>query len=254
MILGSSDFVFEPSPHIGRARQILIKPAASITQGYPVTTSPQLLESVIYSIREVSEADIILLEGNPDQEPMVGVYEALGYKFPRVQMLDVRDSVLVEVENPLPHPFAMSTFWLPNVVLYCDYLISVCPHKVLENQGSFSIYNMLGLLPISKYRGEAESGLGTLHSLGMQKVVADLYFTLPFDLGIVDATKRLISESGDPSKGEEESFGHIFVGEPYEVDMEAAGAMEVETEYLRLIETAKSQFEFDDIWRTYNVG
>ena len=243
MILESSDFTFEPSPQIGRARQILIKPTANTSQGYPVTTSPQILQAVISTIREVSEADILLLEGSPDQEAMEWVYHALGYKFPRVHMLDVRDCVLVEVENPLPHPFAMSTFWLPNLVLYCDYLISISPCKIVAGQGDFSVSNLISLLPVSKYRGESEYGWGALYSLDIHKVAADLYFTLPFDLGIIEATTKLICND-DSGQGEEENYGKVFVGEPYEVDREASEDMGLNTDYLGLIEGARSQVQF----------
>lgn len=243
MILRSSAFTFDPAPQIGRARQILIKPAASTPQGYPITTSPQILSTVISSIRAVSEADIILLDGNPDQQAMRPIYEALGYNFPRVQMLDVRDCVLVEVENPLPHPFAMSTFWLPNLVLYCDYLISIAPCKVVGGQGSFSIANMISLLPVSKYHGDSDYGWGALHSLGIQKVAADLYFTLPFDLGIVDATTKLTYDD-DPVQGEHEDCGYLFMDEPWEVDREVSEALGLDTTYVRLIESARSQVQF----------
>ena len=243
MIFSSSAFNFEPAPQIGRARQILIKPAATSSQGYPATTSIEVLNAVISAIREVSEADIILLEGSPDQQPMRPMYQALGYNFPRVQALDVRDCVLVEVENPLPHPFAMSTFWLPNLVLYCDYLISIAPCKIVAGQGNFSIANMISLLPVSKYHGDSDYGWGALYSLGIQKVAADLYFTLPFDLGIIDATAKL-TYNDDPVQGEEENYGSVFVNEPLDVDKEASEILGVETPYVQLIESVKSQVQF----------
>jgi hypothetical protein len=69
---------------------------------------------------------------------------------------------------------------------------------------------------------------------GIHNVIADLYFTLPFDLGIIDARKKFIS-AGDPVHGESEDYGKIFVGSPYEVDLEASQATGVEVKYLRLI-------------------
>ena len=172
---------------------------------------------------------------------MRSLYRALGYDFPRLLTLDVRDCVLVEVENPLPKPFALSTFWLPNVVLSCDYLISIAPFKIFGNQGRLSISNLLSLLPISKYRGEAEYGWGVLYGLGIQRVIADLHFTLPFDLGIIEGSKRFIETNGDLAEGFVEGYGKILVGEPYEVDWEASQAAELETDYLRLIDLGKRQ-------------
>ena len=55
----------------------------------------------------------------------------------------------------------------------------------------------------------------------MDRVIADLYFTSPFDLGIVDG-------------GEE-----IFAGEPYKVDREVAELCGAKAVYLNLIQQGK---------------
>jgi len=118
----------------------------------------------------------------------------------------------------------------------------VAPLKVFNGRGSLSIMNLFTLLPSSKYRDEALSGWGTLYSLGIDKVIADLYFTLPFDLGIIEARQKFIGE-GDPTQGKVEECGKIFIGEPYKVDCEAAQALGLETGYLDLIREAKVGFE-----------
>jgi hypothetical protein len=240
LILDAERFVFELPPRVRWARRILIKPCAGYAVPYPATTCRETLEKVITSIRAVSEADIILLEGSPCEEQMKPIYKTLGYEFPRVIALDVRDSVLVEVENPLVRPFAVPTFWIPNVILYCDYLISITPFKVVAKQGDFTIKNLLGLLPISKYHGSNGSAWGSLYDLGIDKVIADLYFTLPFDLGIIDGRKKFVGKD-EPSVGKSQECGKIFVGEPYDVDMEASQSMGIATEYLQWIEIAKTQ-------------
>ncbi len=242
LIFGAGDFAFELPPRVRWARRILIKPCAGYSLPYPITTSREILQKVISSIRQVSEADIILLEGSPCHEQMKPIYRSLGYDFPRVLTLDVKDCVFVEVENPLVRPFALPTFWLPNVLLYCDYLISITPFKVFASQGDFSIKNLLGLLPVNRYQGQDGSEWGVLHSLGMDKAIADLYFTLPFDMGIIDAQKKFICTT-EPTDGESEECGRIFVGEPYAVDCEASQSEEVATGYLQWIEIAKAQLE-----------
>ncbi len=225
---------------VARARRVLIKPSAAYPLPHPVTTSRETLAAVIGGIRQVSDADIVLLEGTPGGESVRSVFGALGYDFPRVLMLDVKDSIWVEVENPLPHPFAISTFWVPNVVLSSDYLITIAPLKVFRRSGALSIRNLLSLLPVGKYRGELPTGWGELHNLGINQVIADLYFTLPFDLGIIDA-RRLFIGADDPAQGEVEEYGKIFIGEPYKVDYEASEACGLVTEYLMLIEAAKAE-------------
>ena len=242
MIFKASEFVFEPPPVVSRARLVLIKPAASYAVPYPVTTSREILSVIIEGIRRVTDADILLLEGTPGGDPIQPVYQALGYDFPRILKLDVKDCIWVEVDNPLPKPLAVPTFWVPNVILSSDYLITVAPLKIVQGKGSFSLMNLLSLLPSSKYGGETGGGWEALYSLGIDKVVADLYFTLPFDLGIIEARQKFITQD-DPIRGEVVEYGKVFVDEPYEVDGEASELLGFKTEYLDLIKVAKVGFE-----------
>jgi len=242
LIFEASEFVFQPPPPISRARRILIKPSASYPVPYPVTTSPDLLSLIIDGIRQVSDADILLLEGTPGGEPVYPIYQALGYNFPRVLMLDVKDCNWVEVDNPLAKPFAVPTFWVPNIILSSDYLITVAPAKIIRNRANLSVMNLLSLLPSSKYHGRALNGWGALHSLGIYKVLADLYFTLPFDLGIIEARKKFTSWDST-TQGEVEEYGKIFIGEPYRIDCEASETLGLKTDYLDLIDVAKVELE-----------
>lgn len=238
MIYESSEYAFKPPSLISRARRVLIKPNATHPYPYPISTSRETLGAIINSIKRVSDADIIILEGTPTGDPIYPIYKELGYDFPRVLMLDVKDCIWVEVENPLPHPFAISTFWVPNVVISSDYLISVTTFKVFQSKGLFSIKNLLSLLPVSKYRTEGGIGWDALNEFGMDRVIADLYFTLPFDLGIIDARHKFISDS-DISKGKIEQYSKTFAGEPYEIDKEASHIEKLDMGYLKLIEIGK---------------
>ena len=242
MIFEASEFIFKPPPLVARARRVLIKPNAGHPMPYPISTSRETMNIIIESIKQVSDADIIILEGTHNGESIYPIYQALGYDFPRVLMLDVRDCIWVEVENPLPHALVVPTFWVPNVVLSSDYLISVAPFRIIGGRGHFSIPNLLSLLPVSKYRGDAPSGWGTLYELGIDKVIADLYFTLPFDLGVVDARQMFIG-AGNSLQGKTEEYGKIIAGEPYDVDREAAQASGFSTSYLSMIEAGKAELE-----------
>ena len=242
MIFDAAKFTFKAPAVISRARRVLIKASASYPLPYPVTTSRNMLSAMVEGIRQVSDADIILLGGTTSGDPIYPIYQALGYNFPRVLMLDVKDCIWVEVDNPLPKPLATPTFWIPNVILSSDYLISVAPLKVLNGRGYLSIMNLLTLLPSTKYGGETGSDWSALYSLGIDKVIADLFFTLPFDLGIIEARQKLVG-SDDPTRGEVEDFGKVFIGEPYEVDYEASQVLQLKMEYLDLIREAKVEFE-----------
>ena len=221
---------------------MLIKPNAGYPVLYPVTTSREMLSLIIEGIRQVSDADILLLDGIPGGGPIYPIFQALGYDFPRVLALDVKDCIWVEVENPLPKPLAVPTFWVPNVILSSDYLITVAPLKVVSGMGNLSIMNLLSLLPVSKYGDDLRGGREDLYGLGIDKVVADLHFTLPFDLGIIEGRQKFITGE-DPTRGKVEEYGKVFLGKPYQVDLEASQALGIKTRYLRLIEEARLNLE-----------
>lgn len=243
MIFESSEFVFKAPAAVARARRVLIKPCAAYPAAHPVTTSRDILSVIIRGIRQVTDADIMILESAADGRPIYPIYQSLSYDFPRVLLLDVNDSILVEVDNPLTKPLAVPTFWVPNVVLSSDYLISVTPLKVVKEISHLSILNVLTLLPTSKYSDGTPGGWGALFSLGIDRVLADLYFTVPFDLGIIEARQKFISSDENPIHGHVEEYGKIFVGEPYQVDHEASETLGLKTEYLDLIREAKVDFE-----------
>ena len=242
MIVKDSDFVFTPPPQISWARRVLINPCAGYSLPYPVTTSPKLLNTIIRGIRKVSNADILIADGTPSGESIYPIYQALGYNFRHVLMLDIRDSIFIEVQNPLSKFYAVESFWVPNVVLRSDFLISVTPFKVGGSSGHFSVANLLSLLPVNKYQKGKSGGWGILYELGIEKVLTDLYFTLPFDLGIIEAHQKFFY-TDDPTKGEAEDYGKILVGEPHEIDLKASQIAGVDCEHLRLIDEGRAQLE-----------
>ena len=65
MNYNASDYVFKAPPVISRARRVLIKPAVSYPAPYPVTTNPEMITQIIQGIRQVSDADILILGGTP---------------------------------------------------------------------------------------------------------------------------------------------------------------------------------------------
>ena len=129
---------------IGRARSVLIKPYAPSPDR---AIRREVLERIIARIRRGGEADILLLESSPADLNMDYIYREAGYDFPQVLMLDAHGTNFIAVENPLKTPFALPTIWIPNILLSCDFLISVSPLRIEEGKGRFSIENLLSLLP-----------------------------------------------------------------------------------------------------------
>lgn len=214
MIVDAKDFKFEMPPQAISARKILIKPDS-------VRDVLDTLLEVIKAIKEKSEADIFIIG------------EGEGIEERRVHFLDIRDFSPVEIENPLQKPFAISTFWVPNILLSCDFLITISSLKVLNGEPELTLPNLLPLLPEAKYKGEFIGPEKLCEKYGKDNVIADLYFTIPFDIGIVDGRKKIIKNSSKPKT---EKVGKIFVGNPVEVDKEASSSLKGEPKYIRLIE------------------
>ncbi len=234
----AASFHFSPPPQLAWARRVLIKPHASIPAPYPVTTSPELLENIVSGVRRVTDAEILIADGTRSGDPIYPVYETLKYRFNRVLLLDVKDSIFLELENPLVEFFATPTFWVPNLVLRSDFLISVAPFHVVNGKGRFSIANLLGLLPLSARKGHEVPEYQGLKGLDVEKVLADLYFTVPFDLAVLEAQQRLDYQD-DPLSGSSTHYGKVVVGEPYEVDTVASRLVGEQPEHLALIERGR---------------
>jgi hypothetical protein len=243
LIVEASQFVFKASPEIARARRVLIKPCSPYPVPYPITTSPEMIVRIIEGIREVSDADILILDGTPGGGPIYPIYQTLGYNFPRILMLDVKDCIWVEVDNPLPKPFAVPTFWIPNVILSSDYLISVSTLKVISDRPEFSVMNLVSALPSTKYGNRSSGGWDSLYGLGIDKVIADLYFTLPFDVGIIEARQKFTGSGPQLDQGTVQEYGKVFIGEPFDIDNEASQMLGLKSEYLDLIKMARVGFE-----------
>ncbi|MDP6099954.1 MAG: DUF362 domain-containing protein [Dehalococcoidia bacterium] len=234
-IFEATAFEFRPPPQVARARRVLIKPDAAYPQPHPKSTSRETMEAIISGIRRVSDADILIVEGNPEGIPMGPTYQALGYSFPRVLTVDVKDSVCVEIETPLVKSFALGSAWVPNVLLSCDFWINVATCKVAGGEGQFAIHNLLGLLPHTKYRRQ------DLQALGMERVMADLYFILPFDMAIIDCRQRFTGDR--EGLGQVDDYGKVLLGESLEVDQEIAQDCGARTEYIELIRNARAELE-----------
>lgn len=214
MIVDAKDFKFEIPPSAISARKILIKPDSP-------KTVKEVLKEIIEGIKRKSEADIFIIG---EEEPEL--------KDRRVHFTDIREYSMVEIENPLPKPFALSTFWVPNILLSCDFLITVSSFKLVMGEGSFTIPNLLSLLPEAKYKGEIVGPKELCEKYGKDNVIADLYFTIPFDMGIVDG-RKMVKDNPTPRV---KRLGKIFIGSPIEVDREASSGLGEKPRYLKLIE------------------
>ncbi|HSW59149.1 MAG TPA: hypothetical protein VLH15_12140, partial [Dehalococcoidales bacterium] len=114
--------------------------------------------------------------------------------------------------------------------------------KVINDRPEFSVMNLLSALPSAKY-GARAGGWDGLFSLGIDKVLADLYFTLPFDLGIIEGQQLFTGKGHQINQGKTENIDRIFIGEPFDIDNDACQLLNLKSEYLDLIKVARVGFE-----------
>jgi hypothetical protein len=114
--------------------------------------------------------------------------------------------------------------------------------KSIGGTGYLSVMNMLSLLPSAKYGTPRGGPLGALYDLGIDRVVTDLYFTLPFDMGIVEA-RQSFTAGDDPLDGVTSEVGRVFIGEPFEVDCESSQEGNMRADYLSMIREARTELD-----------
>jgi hypothetical protein len=115
--------------------------------------------------------------------------------------------------------------------------------RVINDRPEFSIMNLLSTLPSTKYGARSANGWDSLYSLGLDKVLADLYFTLPFDVGIIEASQKFVGTSPQLKDGKIEEVGKIIIGEPFDIDNDVCQMTGVKSEYLDLVKVARIGFE-----------
>jgi len=228
-------FMFRPPQVLRKCKRVLIKPNAAYPKLHPVTTSIETLQIIIDGIRQTSQAEIIILEGTVSSQSAEEIFTKLGYQKLGVELLDVDQCDYMRMVNPLEEPYVLKEIYVPQIISTCDYKISVSPFKLQTNLSSLTIKNLLGLLPRSKYRAKNPIARGKLHIWGIHKCIADVFFTLDFDLGIIDGRRKFISQRG-PAVGKSEDFGKILVGDLLTVDKEALRLSGLQAKYIRLIE------------------
>jgi len=231
----SEGFMFKPPQAIRKCKRVLIKPNAAYPKLHPVTTSIETLQIIIDGIRQTSQAEIIILEGTVSSQSAEEIFTKLGYQKLGVELLDVDRCDCMRMVNPLEEPYVLKEIYVPQIISTCDYKISVSPFKLQTNLSSLTIKNLLGLLPRSRYHAKNPIARGKLHVWGIHECIADVYFTLDFDLGIIDGRKKFISRRG-PTTGRSEDFGRILIGDLLTVDKEALRLSGLQAKYIRLIE------------------
>ncbi len=142
-------------------RKIALKPNIGIdrvrlTQGRQTElTEPAVVEGVIRSLREVTDAEIVIGDA-PTDDTAQALYEKLGYfemaaRYPNVRMVDFGQGPFVEVEVP-GEPLQFRKYRLHRDLADADACVSVAKMKAHVSLGcTLTIKNLFGLTPWRVY-------------------------------------------------------------------------------------------------------
>ncbi len=121
----------------------------------------------------------------------------------------------------LVHPYEnrCKQLWAPKLLKEVDCRISIGALKRTQLKGevliSAAIKNLYGLFPRERYKARSAYSRGQLHRPDVQRVIADVYFTIGvlFDSAVVDGTQKFISRDWQPDLGIAQPCGQIIWGD-----------------------------------------
>ena len=219
----SDSFLYAPPDAARTARRILLKPNWGYPRPHPVTVSLPVLKEIVRGIRAINpEAEILLVEGVCDKRPALEIARKLGLSELEAQgvtFLDADALPCVAYPNATPRPQRFAELYAPEILREVDCRISVsCLKKTTLNGAvlmSGPIKNLYGLLPRARYHARSPHSRGQLHRPDVQKIIADVYYTLGvlFDGAVVDATQRFVSRDWEPDIGAAIPCGKILFGD-----------------------------------------
>ncbi len=200
---------------------VVIKPNmvmdASIDQG--MVTDPAVVRAVVRLAWEAGASQVIIAEGtaqyrtdpNRDRFCTQSAFRAAGYDLngdmvddvTGVPLVDLNDSGGTDVTDPakvrrvtLPHGLIRTEYWLPNLILDADVLISV---PVLKNHFvagvTLGMKNMFGVLPNDLYHaaGNVYGKHSLSHSsLDLARHIVDVNLARRPDFVVVDGQRGMV--------------------------------------------------------------
>jgi len=190
--------------------RILLKPNIAYNLPPPITTNVDIVKALVDAIKTITNAKLFLIEGATSKSLEKNLNTNGYYDLEKkgVQILDVDDLECVCIEI---NGMKIKQLYLPKLVFSCDFKISIPVLKIGTGSASISIKNLIGLLPRSYYRVGNSLTRRKLHIWNINKCITDLYFHIPFDLAVVDATIALQGKL--PKRGEKIAFDKIVVSE-----------------------------------------
>lgn len=210
-------------------KKILVKPNIGVdrvvlTKGRQTElTEPAVVEGVIQSIREVSDAEILVGEC-PHAAPGVDLYDKLGYRqrlapYEGVRLVDFGEPPYTEV--PVPGAALQFThYWLNAQLAEVDAAVSVAKMKAHLSMGcTLTIKNLFGLAPTNVY-GQPRRYLHD-RLIRLPRVLVDLASIFNPVLNVIDG---IVTANHSEWRGEAIETGVILAGDNC-VSTDAAGML-----------------------------
>ncbi len=220
----SSAFRYMPPPSAYGAKRILLKPNWGYPKPHPITVGLPVMHEVIAGIRRVStSAEILIVEGVCSPVSAAVIAEKLGVgellALDGVRFLDADTLPCQLYPNTASAPQRFASLSAPTIISEVDCRISIsCLKRTTLKSAvlmSCAIKNLYGLLPRAEYHARSPHSRGQLHRPDVQKIIADVYWTLGilFDGAVVDATQKFVSRDWEPDIGTAVPCGKIVWGD-----------------------------------------
>lgn len=170
------------------ATEVIIKPNIVEPLQPPVTTEVQVVEGIIWALKEWGINDIIVAEGSGTGDTMDN-FKKLGYDSLGVTLVDLDKEDTLTL--PIPGYRVWSEVHLPKMLME-RFIISVPVLKEHSLCGvTISLKNMVGILPAKYYSGYWTYKKSLIHKENPDGCIADILSVLSPDWAIVDATSGM---------------------------------------------------------------
>lgn len=213
---GGLDKVIEPGDTVA----IKVNMVLDATADSGMVTDPKVARAVVRLAREAGAAQVLIVEGtaqygqgdaNRDRACTLSAFRNAGYDADGnmvddatgASLIDLNDAGGTDGQDPakvrqvtIPMGLIRQEYWLPNVVLDADVLISVPVFKNHYNAGvTLGMKNLVGLLPNDIYHGPGN--IYGKHSLdhspvNLDRHIVDLNLARKPDFVVVDGQRGMI--------------------------------------------------------------
>ncbi len=198
-------------PDVG-GKKVFIKPnLVDFVEGYPSTTSPEVVGAAVDLLKDMGAASIVVGDGPAFRREAQTVARQTGM----LEVINQRGVRFIDLNYNNPQPVTardgwfsgQATIWLPEQVLEADLILSIPKMKTHHWGGvSLSMKNLLGILPGCRYGWPKNF----LHFNGLTSSIIGMYKILPPVVAIVDG---IVGMEGDgPMFGNPVSHGLLAAG------------------------------------------